>query len=193
MDLTLLTICLAIGCGIAAGLLAGLFGVGGGVIFVPTLVLVFAFTQLDAQATSLAAIIPVAAVGAWRQTSDENVYWRGALIMGIGAAVGVLFGAEVATHAIGDLAVHATMDAYRDAALTAPPVRPMRVEHAQIVGPKDRRRFHDEGVIASMQPTHLTSDMPWVPARLGPLRIPWGYAWKPILEEGATLALLPKP
>ena len=48
MDLTLLTICLAIGCGIAAGLLAGLFGVGGGVIFVPTLVLVFAFTQLDA-------------------------------------------------------------------------------------------------------------------------------------------------
>ena len=97
MDLTLLTICLAIGCGIAAGLLAGLFGVGGGVIFVPTLVLVFAFTQLDAQATSLAAIIPVAAVGAWRQTSDENVYWRGALIMGIGAAVGVLFGAEVAT------------------------------------------------------------------------------------------------
>ena len=59
--------------------------------------LVFACTQLDAQATSLAAIIPVAAVGAWRQTSDENVYWRGALIMGIGAAVGVLFGAEVAT------------------------------------------------------------------------------------------------
>ena len=97
MDITLITICFAIGCGVAAGLLAGLFGVGGGVIFVPTLVLVFAFTQLDAQATSLAAIIPVAAVGAWRQTSDENVYWRGAMIMGIGAAAGVLLGAEVAT------------------------------------------------------------------------------------------------
>lgn len=97
MDLTLIAICLALGCGIAAGLLAGLFGVGGGVIFVPTLTLVFAFQQLDAQATSLAAIIPVAAVGAWRQTSDENVYWRGAMIMGIGAAAGVLVGAEVAT------------------------------------------------------------------------------------------------
>lgn len=98
MDITLLTICLAIGCGVAAGLLAGLFGVGGGVIFVPTLVLVFAFTQLDAQATSLAAIVPVAAVGAWRQTTrGDNVYWRGALLMGIGSAAGVIVGAEIAT------------------------------------------------------------------------------------------------
>ncbi|MGI9186823.1 MAG: sulfite exporter TauE/SafE family protein [Gaiellales bacterium] len=97
MDITLVTICLAIGCGVAAGLLAGLFGVGGGVIFVPTLVLVFAFTQLDAQATSLAAIVPVAAVGAWRQTTGDNVYWRGALLMGIGAAGGVIVGAEIAT------------------------------------------------------------------------------------------------
>ena len=97
MDITLLAICFAIGCGLAAGMLAGLFGVGGGVIFVPTLVLVFAFTQLDAQATSLAAIVPVAAVGAWRQTNDENVYWRGAMIMGIGAAAGVVVGAEIAT------------------------------------------------------------------------------------------------
>ncbi len=97
-------------------------------------------------------------------------------------------GAQVATHAIGDLAVHHTLNAYRDAAAVAPPVRPMRIEHAQIVGPKDRRRFHDEGVIASMQPTHLTSDMPWAPERLGPLRIPWGYAWKPMREAGATLA-----
>ena len=50
-----------------------------------------------AQATSLAAIIPVAAVGAWRQTSDDVVYWRGALIMAIGAAAGVVAGAEIAT------------------------------------------------------------------------------------------------
>ena len=97
MDITVVTLMLAIVAGVGAGILAGLFGVGGGVIFVPTLVLVFSFHQLDAQATSLAAIIPVAAVGAWRQTSDENVYWRGAMIMGIGAAAGVLFGAEVAT------------------------------------------------------------------------------------------------
>jgi len=97
MDITLITICFAISCGIAAGILAGLFGVGGGVIFVPTLTLVFAFHQLDAQATSLAAIIPVAAVGAWRQTTGDNVYWRGAMIMGVGAAAGVLVGAEIAT------------------------------------------------------------------------------------------------
>ena len=97
MELDLTTIELALVAGVAAGLLAGLFGVGGGIIFVPTLTLLFAFGQLDAQATSLAAIIPVAAVGAWRQTSDDVVYWRGALIMAIGAAAGVVAGAEIAT------------------------------------------------------------------------------------------------
>ena len=80
MAIDLTTLELALVAGIAAGILAGLFGVGGGIIFVPTLTLLFAFGQLDAQATSLAAIIPVAAVGAWRQTSDDVVYWRGALI-----------------------------------------------------------------------------------------------------------------
>ena len=91
------TLALALVAGVAAGLLAGLFGVGGGVVFVPTLTLMFAFGQLDAQATSLAAIIPVAAVGAWRQNRDDAVYWRGALIMAIGAAIGVIVGAEIAT------------------------------------------------------------------------------------------------
>ncbi|MEI6687872.1 MAG: sulfite exporter TauE/SafE family protein [Thermoleophilia bacterium] len=97
MDITTTTILIAIVAGVGAGVLAGLFGVGGGVIFVPTLVLVFSFHQLDAQATSLAAIVPVAAVGAWRQSNDDNVYWRGAMLMGIGAAVGVVIGAEIAT------------------------------------------------------------------------------------------------
>ena len=53
--------------GLAAGVLSGMFGVGGGILFVPTLVLVLDLTQLSAQATSLAAIVPVVAVGAWRQ------------------------------------------------------------------------------------------------------------------------------
>ena len=54
--------------GIAAGAVAGLFGVGGGIIFVPTLTLVLGLGQLEAEATSLLAIIPVAILGSWRQT-----------------------------------------------------------------------------------------------------------------------------
>lgn len=82
--------------GIGAGVLAGLFGVGGGIVFVPTLVILFSFDQLDAQATSLAAIIPVALIGAWRQSGEQLVDWRAAALMGTGAAVGVLVGAEFA-------------------------------------------------------------------------------------------------
>jgi len=96
MHLDATTLSLAIACGVAAGVLAGLFGVGGGIIFVPTLVIIFSFHQLDAQATSLAAIIPVALIGAWRQNTEHLVYWRGAVIMGVGAAFGVLIGAEFA-------------------------------------------------------------------------------------------------
>ena len=97
MSLDATTLELALVAGIAAGMLAGLFGVGGGIVFVPTLTLLFSFGQLDAQATSLAAIIPVAAVGAWRQLSDDTIYWRGALFMAVGAAIGVIVGAEIAT------------------------------------------------------------------------------------------------
>lgn len=82
--------------GVAGGILAGLFGVGGGVVFVPTFVFLFSFDQLDAQATSLAAIIPVALIGAWRQSGEGQIDWRAAVLMGGGAAIGVLLGAEVA-------------------------------------------------------------------------------------------------
>ncbi len=82
--------------GLGGGLLAGLFGVGGGIIFVPILALALSFDQLDAQATSLAAIIPVALVGAWRQSGEQQVDWRAAALMGGGAAVGVLGAAEIA-------------------------------------------------------------------------------------------------
>jgi uncharacterized protein len=82
--------------GLAAGALSGLFGVGGGILLVPTLVIVLDLTQLSAQATSLAAMIPVVAVGAWRQHRYGNVDWRAALVVGILSAVGVAGGVILA-------------------------------------------------------------------------------------------------
>jgi uncharacterized membrane protein YfcA len=82
--------------GFAAGAISGMFGVGGGVLFVPTLVLVAELSQLEAQATSLAAIIPVVAVGAWRQHRYGNVQWRPALLLGLASAVGVAGGVALA-------------------------------------------------------------------------------------------------
>lgn len=83
--------------GLAAGVLSGMFGVGGGILFVPTLVLVLDLTQLSAQATSLAAIVPVVAVGAWRQHRYGNVRWRPAIVIGVLSIPGVLAGAALAS------------------------------------------------------------------------------------------------
>lgn len=83
--------------GLAAGVLSGMFGVGGGILFVPTLVLVLDLTQLSAQATSLAAIVPVVAVGAWRQHRYGNVRWRPAIVIGVLSIPGVLAGTALAT------------------------------------------------------------------------------------------------
>jgi uncharacterized protein len=82
--------------GVAGGLLAGLFGIGGGVLFVPTLTLVLGLSQLHAEATSLLAIIPTAFVGAWRQARYRNVDWRSALILGLAAVGGVEAGVQIA-------------------------------------------------------------------------------------------------
>jgi uncharacterized membrane protein YfcA len=90
------TLLLALMLGFAAGAISGLFGVGGGVLFVPTLVLVIGLSQLEAQATSLAAIIPVVAVGAWRQHRYGNVRWRPALLLGLASAAGVAGGVALA-------------------------------------------------------------------------------------------------
>lgn len=88
-------------------------------------------------------------------------------------------GMQLCTHAIGDAANRAVLDAYStvqcDGGL-AP--RRFRIEHAQIVGADDFVRFRDLGVLPSMQPTHLTSDMPWALARLGPERVRRAYAWR---------------
>lgn len=78
-----------------AGILAGMFGVGGGILFVPTLTYL-GLSQLHAEASSLLAIIPTVIVGVWRHNRYGNVRWRPALVIGlasIGAAVG---GAQVA-------------------------------------------------------------------------------------------------
>ena len=82
--------------GVAAGVLAGLFGVGGGILFVPTLGLVLGLTQLHAQATSLLAILPTAAAGVWSQRRYGNVDARAALVIGIAAIGGVEGGVQVA-------------------------------------------------------------------------------------------------
>jgi uncharacterized protein len=91
------TVLLALPFGFAAGVLSGLFGVGGGTLFVPTLAFVVGLGQLDAQATSLAAMLPVVAAGAWRQHRVGNLRPRVALAVGIGSIGGVAGGAVLAT------------------------------------------------------------------------------------------------
>jgi uncharacterized membrane protein YfcA len=88
----MLEIVAAIIIGLLAGALGGLFGVGGGLIFVPALVLLFGLGQVEAQATSLLAIIPVVVAGTWRQHLYGNVRWRAALVIGITAVAGVELG-----------------------------------------------------------------------------------------------------
>jgi uncharacterized membrane protein YfcA len=88
--------------GLAAGALSGLFGVGGGILFVPTLVLVLELGQLSAQATSLAAMVPVVAVGAWRQHRYGNVRWGVATVVGLASAAGVAAGVVLAD-SLGDV------------------------------------------------------------------------------------------
>ena len=85
----------ALALGFAAGIVAGLFGVGGGILFVPTL-LALGLGQLDAEATSLLAILPTVAAGVWRQSHYGNVRWRAALAVGVAAIPGVAVGIAVA-------------------------------------------------------------------------------------------------
>jgi predicted amidohydrolase YtcJ len=98
-------------------------------------------------------------------------------------------GWQMATHAIGDAANHAVLDAYQ-AALEKRRGNDLRfrVEHAQVLPPEDIGRFGQLKVIASMQPTHATSDMGWAVARLGERRAKYAYAWRQILNNGGRLA-----
>lgn len=82
--------------GFAAGVIAGLLGVGGGSLFVPALTLGLGLSQIDAEATSLLAIIPVAIVGAWRQNARGNVDLPMAGAIGLLAVAGAVGGAALA-------------------------------------------------------------------------------------------------
>lgn len=97
-------------------------------------------------------------------------------------------GWQVATHAIGDAGNRTVLDVYAQALDRAvrPDPRP-RIEHCQILAPADIPRFAELGVIASMQPTHATSDMGWVSERLGAERLAGAYAWRSLLDAGAHL------
>lgn len=86
----------AIVIGVAAGVVAGLLGVGGGVLFVPGLVIFLSLTQHQAEATSLLAIVPVALVGALRQDRYGNVRRRDGLLLGLFSIVGAAAGVAVA-------------------------------------------------------------------------------------------------
>lgn len=90
-----MTYALAVVLGVVAGVLSGLFGVGGGVLFVPTLTWL-GLTQLHAEATSLLAVIPTVAVGVWRQQRYGNVRWRAAATIGVAAAGAAVGGAQLA-------------------------------------------------------------------------------------------------
>ncbi len=97
-------------------------------------------------------------------------------------------GFQVAVHAIGDKADQQVLDAIQVESETYTGDRRWRVEHAQIVDPADLPRFGKFGTIASMQPTHQTSDRAMAEARLGPNRLTGAYAWKSMLANGSKLA-----
>src|SRR3954451_14994804 len=82
--------------GFGGGMVGGVLGVGGGIVFVPTLALVLGLSQVDAEATSLLAVIGVGAVGAWRQYGYGNVRRRDGVLMGALSVLGVTGGVALA-------------------------------------------------------------------------------------------------
>lgn len=90
------SVALAVVLGLGAGVFAGMFGVGGGILFVPTLV-ALGLGELEAAATSLLAIVPTAAVGVWRQARYGNLRLRLSLVLGVSSVAGVWAGVELAT------------------------------------------------------------------------------------------------
>jgi len=114
-------------------------------------------------------------------TSAEEIERRATLAM--------RHGYQVCTHAIGDRGIRLTIDAYEKALAAARPHDPRpRIEHLQCVRREDVPRLKALGIIASMQPSHATSDMPWADDRVGKARGQGLYAWRWILDSGAVLA-----
>ena len=94
-------------------------------------------------------------------------------------------GFQIGFHAIGDRGVEMALDAFAAAGSSG---RRDRIEHSQVVQPKDITRYKELGIIASMQPSHLLTDMNWAQERLGPVRARFAYAWKAFLDAGVPLA-----
>jgi len=98
-------------------------------------------------------------------------------------------GFQLNFHAIGDRANRIALDVFEAVAkANGPRDRRDRIEHAQVVEPMDFARFAQLKVIASMQPSHQTTDMRWAEDRIGPLRIKGAYAWATMLKNGVRLA-----
>jgi predicted amidohydrolase YtcJ len=100
-------------------------------------------------------------------------------------------GFQMCVHAIGDRANRMVMDTFERVQKEVPGARDLRMrnEHSQILDAAEIPRFAKLNVIASMQATHATSDLPWAPARLGPQRIDEGaYVWQKLLKTGAIIA-----
>jgi hypothetical protein len=95
-------------------------------------------------------------------------------------------GFQIGFHAIGDNAASMALDAFDQPGVSTSARN--RIEHAQVVDAADIPRFKRLGVIASMQPNHLLTDMSWAEARLGPQRAAYSYAWKAFLDAGVPLA-----
>jgi len=93
--MSITTALLALALGFGAGVLAGMFGVGGGILFVPTL-LALGLSQVEAEATSLLAIVPTVAAGVWRQNRYGNVDWRASVSIGLASIPGVIGGTYLA-------------------------------------------------------------------------------------------------
>jgi predicted amidohydrolase YtcJ len=110
----------------------------------------------------------------------------------------VLAGFQLGFHAIGDKGVQMALDAFAEAEKAAKEKKikaangdadfRLRVEHAQVTTPLQIVKFRDLKVIASMQPSHLLTDMKWAEARLGSKRAEHSYAWAEFLQRGVTLA-----
>jgi uncharacterized membrane protein YfcA len=88
-------VAIALVIGYVAGVIAGMLGVGGGILFVPALVFGFDLAHVEAEATSLVAIVPVSIVGSWRQHAYGNVRWKDGILLGVLATGGAIAGVVI--------------------------------------------------------------------------------------------------
>ena len=127
------------------------------------------------------------------QPYDDDADNRGLWVtdperLSIAVGVAVSGGWQVAVHAIGDAAIGSVLDAFLAAQRKHGGDRRLRVEHVQVIASDDIRRMVEANAIASMQPTHATSDMGWAEQRVGANRIAGAYAWRTMLDRGILVA-----